>query len=58
MRTRDGGWFSMNIQNWWQGGTLDVDEKILNGIIENIKKYPEWYPNQEEWIKRYKEKKY
>lgn len=58
VRTRDGGWFSMNIQNWWQGGTLDVDEKILDGIIENIKKYPEWYPNQEEWIKKYKEKKY
>lgn len=27
-RTVDGGWFSMDIQSSWQGGRLDVDNKI------------------------------
>ena len=36
-RTKDGGWFSMDIQNFWQGGRLDVDgslTKILEGNDE------------------------
>jgi hypothetical protein len=33
-RTKDGGWFSMNIQSWWQSGELDVDESKFNEIIE------------------------
>lgn len=28
VRTKDGGWFSMNIQNCWQGGRLDVENKF------------------------------
>ncbi|MCH5167881.1 MAG: hypothetical protein J1F35_08385 [Erysipelotrichales bacterium] len=27
-RTKDGGWFSMDIQSFWQGGRLDVDGLI------------------------------
>ena len=33
-RTKDGGWFSMNIQSWWQSGELDVDNTKFNEIIE------------------------
>ena len=33
-RTKDGGWFSMNIQSWWQSGNLDVDGKIFEEIVE------------------------
>lgn len=33
-RTKQGGWFSMDIQSWWQSGELDVDEKIFEDIIE------------------------
>ena len=25
VRTKEGRWFSMNVQNFWQGGLLDVD---------------------------------
>lgn len=27
-RSTDGGWFSIDIQNFWQGGRLDVDGKL------------------------------
>ena len=33
-RTKYGGWFSMNIQSWWQSGALDVDENIFTNIVE------------------------
>lgn len=32
VRTHNGGWFSMDIQNFWQGGRLDVDGKIFEEI--------------------------
>ena len=35
VRTKDGGWFSMNIQSSWQGGRLDVD----GSKYESIKEY-------------------
>ncbi len=28
VRTRRGGWYSMNIQSAWQGGVLDVDGRL------------------------------
>ena len=34
VRTKDGGWFSMNIQNFWQSGELDVDGKKFEEIVE------------------------
>lgn len=37
VRTKDGGWFSMNVQNSWQSGRLDIDEKIFDSIIQEIK---------------------
>ena len=33
-RTKDDGWFSMNIQSWWQSGELYVNSKKFNEIIE------------------------
>ena len=38
VREKDGGWFSINIQNWWQSGRLDVDGSIYKGIIEEYTK--------------------
>ena len=38
VRDKDGGWFSINIQSWWQSGTLDVDGSIYKGIIEEYTK--------------------
>lgn len=38
VRTQDGGWFSMDIQNDWQGGRLDIDNsltKTLQGSSPN-----------------------
>ena len=38
-RTTDGGWFSMDIQSGWQGGTLDVTGEIYDRVIKDAKKY-------------------
>lgn len=34
VRTVGGGWFTMDIQSWWQGGRLDVTSRIYDEIIE------------------------
>lgn len=34
VRTRDGGWFSLDIQSFWQGGRLDVSGEIYQEIKE------------------------
>lgn len=33
-RTKYGGWFSMDIQSWWQSGELDVDGNIFEDVVE------------------------
>ena len=33
-RTKQNGWFSMNIQSWWQSGDLDADGSKFNEIVE------------------------
>ena len=33
-RTKDGGWFSMDTTNWWQGGRLDIDGKLYESMLE------------------------
>ena len=38
-RTKDGGWFSMNIQSFWQSGRLDVDGNIFEDVISYLKEY-------------------
>ena len=37
VRTKSGGWFSLDIQNSWQGGELDVTGEIFKRIIEDYK---------------------
>jgi hypothetical protein len=34
VRTKDGGWFSMDIQSGWQGGRLDTDGSIYQNFLE------------------------
>lgn len=33
-RTKDGGWFTLDIQSSWQGGYVDVTGEKFNNIIE------------------------
>ena len=33
-RTKDGGWYSLDIQSSWQGGRLDVTGEIYDNIIK------------------------
>lgn len=58
IRTKDGGWFSMNVQNSWQGGRLDIDGKIFEDIINEIKEHSEYYSKPELIIEAYNNEKY
>jgi hypothetical protein len=55
VRTKDDGWFSMDIQNFWQAGSLDVTGKRYQHCIDSWgddnwkKKYP---PADEEHYKK------
>ena len=39
VRTKDGGWFSMDIQSGWQGGRLDTDGEMYKYYKELWKDY-------------------
>lgn len=56
VRTHDGGWFSMDIQNFWQGGRLDIDSEIFQEVLNYIKEHPEYYSS--DIIERYNEQTY
>lgn len=56
VRTKDGGWFSMDIQSWWQSGRLDVDGEIFQEVLNYIKEYSKYYSN--DIIERYNEQTY
>lgn len=56
VRTHDGGWFSMDIQNFWQGGRLDIDGEIFQEVLNYIKEHPEYYSN--DIIERYNKQTY
>lgn len=58
VRTKDGGWFSMNVQNSWQGGRLDIDEQIFEDIINDIKEHSKDYAKPELIIEAYENEKY
>lgn len=47
-RTKDGGWFSFDIQSRWQGGRLDVTGEIFKDAKEYFNKShgPSWYEKQ------------
>ena len=34
VRTKDGGWFSMDITSWWQGARLDIDGSLYKIMVE------------------------
>ena len=34
VRTKDGGWFSMDITSWWQGARLDIDGSLHKTMVE------------------------
>lgn len=34
VRTKDGGWFTLDMQSSWQGGRLDVNGEIFDGVIK------------------------
>lgn len=35
VRTVDGGWFSIDTNNWWMSGELDIDGKLFNDMIKS-----------------------
>lgn len=41
VRTKLGGWFSMDVQSSWQGGRLDIDGSIYEYNTKNYKEYYE-----------------
>lgn len=59
VRTKDGGWFSMDIQSGWQSGRLDIDGKIFEDVTNswevNEGYIPEDYvpADEEHYLKRF-----
>ena len=58
VRTKSGGWFTIDVQSWWQGGRLDVDGSIYDEMIEycyegdfNFEDYPP--ADEEHYNKRF-----
>lgn len=45
-RTKNGGWFSMDIQSFWQGGSLDVKGDMTKWLLENEKEYAKYLANK------------
>ena len=60
VRTKDGGWFTIDIQSWWQGGRLDVTGEIYKDVLNNWEEYEGYIPydrypeaNEEHYHKRF-----
>lgn len=34
VRTKDGGWFTLNVQSYWQGGMVDVTGEIFDNVVK------------------------
>lgn len=61
VRTKGGGWFSMDLQSSWQAGRLDIDGSVYDYNTKSYQKYSgcsdkellEHYPeaNEENWKK-------
>ena len=39
VRTKDNGWFSINITSWWQGARLDIDGSLYEKMKELYSEY-------------------
>lgn len=44
-KTKSNGWFSMDINSWWQSGDLDVEGKKFNRIIREWEEILERHPD-------------
>lgn len=36
IRQKGGGWFSIDVQNGWQGGELDITGEIFENVVNNL----------------------
>ena len=34
VRTKDGGWFSIDVTSWWQSARLDIDGSLYKTMVE------------------------
>ena len=59
VRTKDGGWFSMDIQSGWQSGCLDVDGEIFENVTNSWEVNDGYIPkdyvpaDEEHYLKRF-----
>ena len=51
-RTKDGGWFTLDIQSSWQGGEIDIDGEHYQSIIDSYELDEGMYEFTEEYKKR------
>ena len=49
VRTKYGGWFTLDVQSWWQGGDLDVSGEKFKQVMED------YYEGQYNWDSIYVE---
>lgn len=47
VRTKDGGWFTIDVQSWWQSGRLDVSGEIYEDVLNNWEQYEGYIPYEE-----------
>jgi hypothetical protein len=45
VKTKSDGWFSMDVNSWWQSGELDIDSKKFNRIILEWEEILERHPD-------------
>lgn len=46
-QTKDGDWFSMDVETWWQSGLLDIDGQTYKNVIDNMMEY---YKDKPEYL--------
>lgn len=47
VRTKDGGWFTINVQSWWQSGRLDVTGDIYESVLNDWELHNGYVPYEE-----------
>ncbi len=52
-RAKDGGWFTLDIQSFWQGGRVDVTGEIFENVLKFFKE-----EGDEETVNIYLQEKY
>lgn len=46
VRTIEGNWFSLDIQSWWQGGSLDVSGELTRELKIALEEYNEMFGHE------------